>query len=43
MRSSGILGSAWRGEYLIARRMGLMEAVDAWVDTGAEFSLASYP
>ena len=30
------------GEFLIAHRMGLMNAFDAWLDTGAEFSLASY-
>ncbi len=31
------------GEFLIAHRMGLMLAFDAWLDSGAEFSLASYP
>lgn len=31
------------GEFLIAHRMGLMNAFDAWLDSGAEFSLASYP
>ena len=31
------------GEFLIAHRMGLMIAFDAWLDSGAEFSLASYP
>jgi hypothetical protein len=30
------------GEFLIAHRMGLMRALDAWLDTGADFSLASY-
>lgn len=30
------------GEFLIAHRMGLMRAFDAWLDTGAEFSLASF-
>ena len=30
------------GEFLIAHRLGLMSAFDAWLDTGAEFSLASY-
>ncbi len=28
-------------EFLIAHRMGLMNAYDAWLDTGVEFSLAS--
>jgi hypothetical protein len=31
------------GEFLIAHRMGLMIAFDAWLDSGVEFSLASYP
>jgi hypothetical protein len=31
------------GEFLIAHRMGLMIAFDAWLDSGADFSLASYP
>lgn len=31
------------GEFLIAHRMGLMVAFDAWLDSGADFSLASYP
>ena len=31
------------GEFLIAHRMGLMNAFDAWLDSGAELSLASYP
>jgi len=31
------------GEFLIAHRMGLMVAFDAWLASGAEFSLASYP
>ena len=30
------------GEFLIAHRMGLMIAYDAWLDTGVDFSLASY-
>jgi len=30
------------GEFLIAHNMGLMRAFDVWLDTGAEFSLASY-
>lgn len=29
------------GEYLIARSLGVMVAYDAWLDSGAEFSLAS--
>ncbi|MHA1529325.1 MAG: hypothetical protein ACTSVG_09900 [Alphaproteobacteria bacterium] len=28
------------GEFLIAHRMGLMIAIDAWLDTGVDFSLA---
>jgi hypothetical protein len=31
------------GEFLIAHRLGLMIAFDAWLDSGADFSLASYP
>ena len=30
------------GEFLIAHRMGLMIAFDAWLDTGVYFSLALY-
>jgi hypothetical protein len=30
------------GEFLIAHRMGLMIAFDAWLDSGVDFSLASY-
>jgi hypothetical protein len=30
------------GEFLIAHRMGLMIAYDAWLDSGVDFSLASY-
>jgi len=29
------------GEFLIAHRMGLMIAFDAWLDSGVDFSLAS--
>ncbi len=29
------------GEFLIAHRMGLMTAFDAWLDSGVDFSLAS--
>ena len=29
------------GEFLIAHRMGLMNAYDAWLDSGVDFSLAS--
>ena len=29
------------GEFLIAHRMGLMAAYDAWLDSGVDFSLAS--
>jgi hypothetical protein len=31
------------GEFLIAHRMGLLIIYDAWLDTGVEVSLASYP
>ena len=31
------------GEFLIAHRMGVFLAFDAWVDTGVPFSVASYP
>ena len=31
------------GEFLIAHRMGLLDAFEAWLDSGADFSLASYP
>lgn len=41
-------GTAWRiagvsatGEYLIARHLGVVDAIRAWLDTGAHFSLAS--
>jgi len=30
------------GEFLIAHRMGIMIAFDAWLDSGVDFSLASY-
>ncbi len=30
------------GEFLIAHRMGLMIAFDAWLDSGVDFSLAFY-
>jgi len=30
------------GEFLIAHRMGVMVAIDAWLDTGVEFPLAYY-
>ena len=30
------------GEFLIAHRMGLMIAFDAWLDSGVDFSLAYY-
>ena len=30
------------GEFLIAHRMGLMIAYDAWLDSGVDFSLASH-
>jgi len=30
------------GEFLIAHRMGLLKDFDAWLDTGADFSLAWY-
>ncbi|HSF94013.1 MAG TPA: hypothetical protein VLA52_03235 [Thermohalobaculum sp.] len=30
------------GEFLIAHRMGLLRDFDAWLDTGADFSLAWY-
>lgn len=30
------------GEFLSAHRMGFMHAVDAWLDIGADFSLAFY-
>jgi len=30
------------GEFLIAHRIGVMRAFEAWLDTGADFSLASY-
>ncbi len=30
------------GEFLIAHRMGLMIAYDAWLDSGVDFSLAFY-
>lgn len=30
------------GEYLIAHQIGVLRAFEAWLDTGAEFSLASY-
>jgi hypothetical protein len=30
------------GEFLIAHRLGVMRAFEAWLDTGADFSLASY-
>lgn len=30
------------GEFLIAHRMGVMQAYDAWLDSGGDFSLAFY-
>jgi hypothetical protein len=30
------------GEFLIAHRIGVIRAFEAWLDTGADFSLASY-
>lgn len=31
------------GEFLIAHRLGVLRAFDAWLDTGVPFSVASYP
>ena len=31
------------GEFLIAHRLGVLLAFDAWLDTGVHFSVASYP
>jgi hypothetical protein len=31
------------GEFLIAHRMGVLVAFNAWLESGADFSLASYP
>jgi len=31
------------GEFLIAHRLGVLLAFDAWVETGARISVASYP
>lgn len=31
------------GEFLIAHRLGVLVAFDAWLDTGVQFSVASYP
>lgn len=31
------------GEFLIAHRLGVLLAFDAWLDSGVEFSIASYP
>lgn len=31
------------GEFLIAHRMGVLLAFDDWLDTGVQFSVASYP
>lgn len=31
------------GEFLIARRLGVLLAFDTWLDSGAQFSIASYP
>lgn len=44
-RANGPRGGAFArvssvGEYLIAHRMGLFTAFDAWLDTGPQFSLA---
>jgi hypothetical protein len=46
MKTNGGTGAFTRfpvtpsGEFLIAHRMGLMIAFDAWLDTGVDFSLA---
>ena len=31
------------GEFLIAHRLGVLMAFNAWLDTGVQFSVASYP
>ena len=31
------------GEFLIAHRLGVLRAFDAWLDSGVPFSVASYP
>lgn len=31
------------GEFLIAHRLGVLVAFDAWLDSGVQFSIASYP
>lgn len=39
----GALPVSPSGEFLIAHRLGVLLAFDAWVETGARISVASYP
>lgn len=40
---AGYLPVSPSGEFLIAHRLGVLLAFDAWLDTGVQFSIASYP
>lgn len=42
-RVEGYVPVSPSGEFLIAHRLGVMLAFDAWLDTGVQFSIASYP
>ncbi len=43
MPTTGYVPVSPSGEFLIAHRLGVLLAFDAWLDTGAQFSVASYP
>ena len=43
MPTTGYVPVTPSGEFLIAHRLGVLLAFDAWLDTGAQFSVASYP
>lgn len=40
---SGYVPVSLSGEFLIAHRLGVLLAFEAWLDTGVNFSVASYP
>ena len=43
VHAAGYVPVSPSGEFLIAHRLGVFRAFDAWVDTGVPFSVASYP
>ncbi len=40
---SGYVPVSPSGEFLIAHRLGVLMAFDAWLDTGVQVSIAGYP